>query len=165
VLQLMVDLFFGRRDDGELFCDRQKRIARERVEGVIAILRQDRAAPPRLDEIGRRVGCSPFHLSRTLSREMGMTIPQYVRELRMEPAAELLRSGRYNVTEAAMEVGYSSLSHFSQAFCQTMGAARRCILCKHGGKRRIETCVKRLDRQAPLNTEGLSCDSCRKHGQ
>lgn len=50
-----------------------------------------------------------------------MTIPQYLRKLRMERAAELLRSGKYNVTEAALEVGYSSLSHFSQAFCQTMG--------------------------------------------
>ena len=32
----------------------------------------------------------------------------------MERAAELLRTGRYNVTEAATEVGYSSLSHFSK---------------------------------------------------
>jgi AraC-like DNA-binding protein len=68
-----------------------------------------------------KVGCSPFHLSRTFSREMGLTIPQYLRELRMERAAELLLSGNYNVTEAALEVGYSSLSHFSQAFSQTMG--------------------------------------------
>jgi AraC-like DNA-binding protein len=121
VLQLMVDFFFERRGDDELFCDRQKRLARERVDKVISILRQDLADPPELGRIGRQVGCSPFHLSRTFSKEMGMTIPQYLRKLRMERAAELLESGKYNVTEAAMEVGYSSLSHFSQAFCQTMG--------------------------------------------
>jgi len=67
------------------------------------------------------VGCSPFHLSRTFSQVTGQTIPQYVRKLRMEKAAELLQSGRFNVTEAALEVGYSSLSHFSQAFCQVIG--------------------------------------------
>ena len=50
-----------------------------------------------------------------------MTIPQYVRQIRMERAAELLLAGRHNVTEAAMEVGYSSLSHFSKAFCTTIG--------------------------------------------
>ena len=50
-----------------------------------------------------------------------MTIPQYLRQLRMERAAELLRSGKFNVTEAALEVGYSSLSHFSQAFHETFG--------------------------------------------
>jgi AraC-like DNA-binding protein len=121
ILDLMVDFFFERRTDDELFCDRQKRVARERVDRVIAILRQDLTTPPDLEEIGRQAGCSPFHLSRTFSREMQMTIPQYLRKLRMERAAELLQSGRYNVTEAALEVGYSSLSHFSQAFCQTMG--------------------------------------------
>jgi AraC-like DNA-binding protein len=121
VLQLMADFFFERQGNDELFCDRQKRLARERVDGIIAVLREHLAEPPSLEEIGRKVGCSPFYLSRIFSREMEMTIPQYLRKLRMEHAAELLKSGKYNVTEAAMEVGYSSLSHFSQAFCQTMG--------------------------------------------
>jgi len=121
VLQLMADFFFERQGKEELFCDRQKRLARERVDRVVAILRRNLAEPPTLEEIGREAGCSPFYLSRTFSRETGMTIPQYLRKLRMERAAELLKSGKCNVTEAAMEVGYSSLSHFSQAFCQTMG--------------------------------------------
>ena len=121
VLEMMAEFFFERRGEDELFCDRQKRLARERVERVVALLRSHLVEPLRLDEIGREVGCSPFHLSRTFSREVGMSIPQYLRKLRMERAAELLRSGKYNVTEAALEVGYSSLSHFSRAFCQTMG--------------------------------------------
>jgi AraC-like DNA-binding protein len=120
VLQLMAEFFFERRDD-ELLCDRQKRMARDRVQRVVAILRRRLAEPPSLEDVGREVGCSPFYLSRTFSRETGMTIPQYLRKLRMERAAELLRNGSHNVTEAALEVGYSSLSHFSQAFCQTMG--------------------------------------------
>ncbi len=121
VLQMMADFLFERPGADELFCDRQKRLARERVERVVAVLRRDLSGPPALEEIGREAGCSPFYLSRTFSRETGMTIPQYLRKLRMERAAELLKSGKYNVTEAALEVGYSSLSHFSQAFCQTMG--------------------------------------------
>lgn len=121
VLELVTEFFFERQDESELFCDRQKRLARERVDRVIAVLRGRLAQPPNLGGISREVGCSPFHLSRTFSQEMGMTIPQYLRKLRMEHAGDLLRSGKYNVTEAALEVGYSSLSHFSQAFCQTMG--------------------------------------------
>jgi AraC-like DNA-binding protein len=39
----------------------------------------------------------------------------------MEKAGQLLLTGRYNVSEVAIEVGYNSLSHFSRAFCQTMG--------------------------------------------
>ncbi len=121
LLQLVAEFFFERQGEDELFCDRQKRLARQRVQRVLAILQRDLVAPPGLEAIGREVGCSPFHLSRTFSQEAGMTIPQYLRQLRMERAAELLRGGTHNVTEAALEVGYSSLSHFSQAFCQIMG--------------------------------------------
>ena len=121
VLQLMVDFFFQRQDADELFCDRQRRTTRDRAERVAAFLHRRLAEPPSLEEIGREVGCSPFYLSRIFSHEMGTTIPQFLRKIRMERAAALLRSGKYNVTEAAMEVGYSSLSHFSQAFCQAMG--------------------------------------------
>ena len=39
----------------------------------------------------------------------------------MERAAQMLREGRSNVTETALAVGYSSLSHFSKAFWETHG--------------------------------------------
>ena len=120
-LEVASELFFVTPDEQELFCQRQKRLSSERVEKVIALLREKLAEPPTLEEIGRVVGCSPFHLSRTFSAETGLTIPQYTRQLRLERAAELLRSGKFNVTEAAMEVGYSSLSHFSQAFHEAFG--------------------------------------------
>lgn len=120
-LEVAAEFFFIAPGDHELFCQRQQRLAAERVEKVIALLREKLAEPPALEEIGRAVGCSPFHLSRTFSTATGLTIPQYTRQLRMERAAELLRSGKFNVTEAALEVGYSSLSHFSQAFHETFG--------------------------------------------
>ena len=120
-LEVAAELFFVTPDEQELFCQRTKRLSAERVEKVIALLRDKLAEPPNLEEIGKFVGCSPFHLSRTFSAETGLTIPQYLRQLRLERAAELLRSGKFNVTEAALEVGYSSLSHFSQAFHEAFG--------------------------------------------
>jgi AraC family transcriptional regulator len=119
-LELMAHFLFAPKDP-EFFCMRQKRVARERVERLKEILARDLANPPTLEMLGQEVGCSPFYLSRIFSREVGLTIPQYLRNIRMERAAELLRTGRYNVTEAAIEVGYSSLSHFSKAFCETIG--------------------------------------------
>ena len=120
-LEVAAEFFFVAPGGQELFCQRQQRLSAERVEKVIALLREKLSEPPTLEEIGRAVGCSPFHLSRTFSAATGMTIPQYTRQLRMERAAELLKSGKFNVTEAALEVGYSSLSHFSQAFHETFG--------------------------------------------
>ncbi len=120
-LELAVAFFFQPKIGEEFFCHRQKQLAHERVEKVVAILKRDIAEPPTLEKIGKEVGCSPFYLSRTFSAETGQTITQYLRNLRLEKAAELLSSGKSNVTEAAMEVGYNSLSHFSQAFHQKYG--------------------------------------------
>jgi AraC family transcriptional regulator len=120
-LEVAAELFFVAPGEKELFCQRQQRLSTERVEKVVSLLQKNLAGPPSLEEIGRVVGCSPFHLSRTFSAATGRTIPQYIRQLRMERAAELLKSGKFNVTEAALEVGYSSLSHFSQAFHETFG--------------------------------------------
>jgi len=120
-LELAVTFLFQPPEEKEFFCTRQQRLAQERAEQVIFLLRQNLAEPPSLEELGKKIGCSHFYLSRIFSNHTGKTITQYLRQLRMEKAAELLRSGEYNVTEAALEVGYASPSHFSQAFHETFG--------------------------------------------
>jgi AraC family transcriptional regulator len=115
-LEVAALLFFHAPKDEEFFCDRQKRLAQDRVSKVVGLLKEHLAEPLTLEEIGKRVGCSQFYLSRTFTKAMGMTLSQYQRQLRLEKAAELLLSGKFNVTEAALEVGYSSISHFSHAF-------------------------------------------------
>ena len=109
------------KPEEEFFCTRQQRLAQERVEQVTFLLKQNLAAPPSLEELGRKIGCSHFYLSRIFSAQTGQTITQYLRQLRMEKAAGLLKSREYNVTEVALEVGYNSLSHFSAAFQETFG--------------------------------------------
>ncbi len=118
-LEVAAALLYQPLPGEELFCERYKRLSHERAQKVIAILKQNLAEPPPLEEMGRRVGCSHFHLSRVFTQEMGKTISACLRDLRMERAAELLREGKMNVTEAALEVGYSSLSHFTVAFRET----------------------------------------------
>lgn len=119
-LELAAQVFF-RPPEGELFCTRQQRAACERAARVRSVLCERLSDPPSLEELGRLVGCSPFHLSRQFSETTGLTIQQFLRQARLERAAELLRSGRCNVTEAALEVGYNSLSHFTVAFREMFG--------------------------------------------
>jgi AraC-like DNA-binding protein len=114
-LELAAHFFFC-PPEGELFCTRQQRTICERVARVREILVANVADPPSLENLGQQVGCSPSYLSRQFSESTGGTIQQFLRQTRLEKAAELLRTGRCNVTEAAMEVGYSSLSHFTVAF-------------------------------------------------
>ena len=120
-LELAVTFLFQPPPEEEMFCSRQQRLAQERVEQVLFLLKQNLAEPPALEELGKKIGCSHFYLSRIFSAQTGKTITQCLRQLRMERAAELLKLREHNVTEVALEVGYSSLSHFSAAFHETFG--------------------------------------------
>lgn len=120
-LEIAASVLYQPEVTAELFCERHKRQNEERVARVIHLLRENLADPPTLEEIGRRVGCSHFYLSRIFSQEMGRSIFQYLRALRMERAAELLRENKLNVTQVSLEVGYNSPSHFSTAFHETYG--------------------------------------------
>ena len=120
-LEVMAGFLYCAPAGKEFFCHRQQRLSQDRVDRVIVILKKNLAEPPSLEALGTQVGCSSFYLSRIFSQQMGKTISQYLRQLRMERAAELLRASQLNVTEVAMEVGYASSSHFSTAFHETFG--------------------------------------------
>lgn len=120
-LEVASAFFYKAPPAQELFCEQQKRLNQERAKRVIAVLKENFAEPPSLEEIARRVGCSPFYLSRIFSQEIGQTMTQYLRQLRMERAAQMLLEGKLKITSIALEVGYSSASHFSTAFHETFG--------------------------------------------
>lgn len=101
---------------GEPFCLSRKRVLNERVDQVNQWLETNLEESLDLKKLASHVGCAPHYLSRLFSKEVGKTISQQLRALRVEKAAELMDSGRFNVTEAAFEVGYNSLSHFTKAF-------------------------------------------------
>jgi AraC family transcriptional regulator len=141
-LEIAATLLYRPLPGEEFFCQRVKRLNRERAQRVRAILKASLAEPPSLEELGRRVGCSPFHLSRVFAQETGKTITGCLRELRLERAAHLLGSGECNVTEAALDVGYNSLSHFTVAFREVFG----CCPGLYPLKAPIEICAPRQAR-------------------
>jgi AraC family transcriptional regulator len=120
-LEVAAAFFYHPAVTEDLFCQRQKRQNQDRAQRVIALLKENLSGSLSLEEIGKRVGCSHFHLSRIFTQEMGKSIFQCLRELRLGRAAELLRAGRLSVTQVALEVGYSSPSHFSTAFHEAFG--------------------------------------------
>ena len=121
VLEILSQTLFPDEDPNELFCQKFQRTNRERVERVRYLIERDLENPPSLDMLAQEVGCSSFYLSRMFVQESGVSIPKFLRLKRMEKAAELLKHGRANVTEAAITVGYASLSAFNKAFVEHFG--------------------------------------------
>jgi AraC-like DNA-binding protein len=100
---------------------RTLRVAQERVQRVKDLMLVQIDAPPSLDELAATVGCNPSYLSRTFTQIEGSTLSQWLRRVRIERAAALIATGKCNVSEAALEVGYQSFSHFSRAFAEEKG--------------------------------------------
>ena len=71
-------------------------------------------------ELARRVESSPFELCRMFHRQTGFTLTQFRHSLRLRIALELLRS-RSGITEIALDLGYTSHSHFTAAFRNYFG--------------------------------------------
>lgn len=71
----------------------------------------------RLAEVAREVACtSPRNLSRLFRQHCGRGFQQYVQELRMRKAAELLCTTRLPVATIARRVGYRDVSRFGEHF-------------------------------------------------
>jgi AraC-like DNA-binding protein len=75
-----------------------------------------------LVEIARRLGCSVFHLSRTFRRVHGRTLTAYRAEIRLQFAVARLRDQPdADLTDLALDCGYSSHSHFTASFRKSLG--------------------------------------------
>lgn len=111
----------GAASDASTAVSRTLRAAQERVQRVKDLVLMQIDAPPSLEELASAVGCNPSYLSRTFTQVEGATLSQWLRRVRIERAAALIASGKCNVSEAALEVGYQSFSHFSRAFAEEKG--------------------------------------------
>jgi AraC-like DNA-binding protein len=74
-----------------------------------------------LDDVGRTVHASPFHLARLFRRELGLSIHQYRHRLRLRAALARIADGEPNLSALALELGFSSHSHLTDAFRLAFG--------------------------------------------
>ncbi len=76
-----------------------------------------------LDEVARAVAASPFHLARVFPQWTGVTLHRYLTLLRLRAALERLGEGEggADLTSLALDLGFSSHSHFTDAFRREFG--------------------------------------------
>jgi AraC-like DNA-binding protein len=74
-----------------------------------------------LEEVGRAVNVSPFHLARSFRRHTGYTLHEYRTQLRLRAALDRLAAGDEDLVVIARAVGYSSHSHLTASFRRAFG--------------------------------------------
>lgn len=79
--------------------------------------------PPRLEELSQVAGVSPSHLTHSFRRHFRVTPGEYVRQVRVNWAADQLVTTQRSLSEIALAAGYCDQSHFSREVRRTFGIA------------------------------------------
>lgn len=73
------------------------------------------------EAIATHVCLSPYHFHRSFKEVYGISPMRWFRQLKLEKAKELLRAGKYSVTEVAYACGFADIFTFSKAFKREWG--------------------------------------------
>lgn len=68
-----------------------------------------------------KVGISRAQLHRKMKEMTGISTSEFIRNLRLEQAARLIREKKINITQVAYSVGFNNQAHFSTVFKKHFG--------------------------------------------
>ncbi len=74
-----------------------------------------------VDDITGKMGMSRAQLYRKLNTLTGKTVTAHLNTIRIEKATNLLKTGRFTVSEVAYEVGYNDPKYFGRLFAEANG--------------------------------------------
>lgn len=74
-----------------------------------------------LRSLAERFNINRTYLSTLFHQEMGTTLTDYINDLRIEYATELLCSNHFSIASVCTEVGFSDVSYFTRVFKKVMG--------------------------------------------
>jgi len=94
---------------------------RSRLQRARDLLLADLGKAPSLNDLAAESGLSLLKLKRGFKAMFGNSVYSLFLEARMHEARRRLQAGRATVTEVAMDLGYSNVSHFSAAFRRQFG--------------------------------------------
>jgi AraC family transcriptional regulator len=101
-------------------------LSRHKLRVVIDYIHEHLDAELSLDHLAAVVRMSPYHFARLFKSSTGLPPHQYVIAQRVERAKGLLRDAeRFPLADIAVEVGFSSQSHFTRHFKRLVGVTPR----------------------------------------
>ena len=94
----------------------------EKIAPAVALI-QERflTEDTRISKLCEACGISESYLKRLFREKYGVSPKQYLIRLKINHACELLRLGRYTVTQVAEQCGFSDVYFFSRQFKEYMG--------------------------------------------
>ncbi len=119
----LISLYFNKSTDADIeqcpFLVDEDNVRRIRNAKEIIIARM--AEPPTLSELSNEIGLSLKKLKEGFKQIYGDSVFSFLFEYKMEYARKMLETGKHNVNEVGLKVGYSTSSHFIAAFKKKYG--------------------------------------------
>ncbi|MEQ3656255.1 MAG: AraC family transcriptional regulator [Dokdonia sp.] len=94
---------------------------RDQLNEVRDLLLSNLDNPPSLTEISQQIGLNTTKLKKEFKAVFGVPVFKYLQNERLTSAHKLISDKKATVQEAAWQVGYDSLSSFSNAFAKKFG--------------------------------------------
>lgn len=69
-----------------------------------------------LENLSKIAGLSSFHLCHLFKKATGKTLTEYINQIRISRAEELLKNTNMNITEIAIASGFNDINYFSRLF-------------------------------------------------
>ena len=91
------------------------------LKKAVEFLEENYYQPVTLRQVADHVYVSPFYISRMISRHMGKTMTEYLNEIRIKNACELLKYVEYKVYQVGEMVGIPDAHYFSRIFKRQTG--------------------------------------------
>jgi AraC family transcriptional activator of pyochelin receptor len=118
----LLSIYFQPQDDASNNCPfLQQEENVEKIRKAKAIIIERMSEPPTLQELAEEIGLPTHYLKDGFKQIYGDTVFNFLWEYKMEYARRKLDSKKYNVSEVAYEIGYSTPSHFIAAFKKKFG--------------------------------------------
>lgn len=74
-----------------------------------------------LDDVSRVVNISPYYFSKVFKEESGLNFIEYLTNIRIEKAKELLENSGLSIKEICLSCGYTDPNYFSRSFKKNVG--------------------------------------------
>ena len=102
------------------------------LQRILKVINENLSNPELTGEIiAEKVGLSRVHLYRKLKELTNQTARNYIRNIRLAKAAELLSQRKMSIAEVAYEVGFSSPNNFATSFKEMYGMTPTAYNEKH----------------------------------
>lgn len=92
-----------------------------RTEAAKAYLSTHMAEAVTLEDVAAEVYASPFNFARIFQQQTGLPVHRYLTLLRLRASLERIASPNADITSVALDLGFSSHSHFTDVFRREFG--------------------------------------------